>query len=106
MPAVIYYSTDSQSEESIEGWIRECTAYAEKNDHTMVKHYIDCAISAKTDNRPQSQHMIKDSKRSLFDTIIVWKLDRFARNCSPLNKKQNTTIALEPKQNYALMFIR
>ena len=82
MTAVIYarYSTDSQREESIEGQIRECTAYAEKNGFTVVKHYIDRAISAKTDNRPQSQQMIKDSERGIFDVIIVWKLDRFARN--------------------------
>ena len=82
MTAVIYarYSSDNQREESIEGQIRECTAYAEKNNFTVVKHYIDRAISAKTDNRPQFQQMIKDSERGLFDTIIVWKLDRFARN--------------------------
>ena len=57
MTAVIYarYSSDNQREESIEGQIRECTAYAEKNDITIVKHYIDRAISAKTDNRPQLQ---------------------------------------------------
>ena len=80
--AVIYahYSTDSQREESIEGQIRECTAYAEKNGFTVVKHYIDRAVSAKTDNRPQFQQMIKDSERGIFDVIIVWKLDRFARN--------------------------
>ena len=82
MTAVIYasYSTDSQREESIESQIRECTAYAEKNGFTVVKHYIDRAISAKTDNRPQFQQMIKDSERGIFDVIIVWKLDRFARN--------------------------
>ena len=82
MTAVIYvrYSTDSQREESIEGQIWECTAYAEKNGITIVKHYIDRAISAKTDNRPQFQQMIKDSERGIFDVIIVWKLDRFARN--------------------------
>ena len=82
MTAVIYarYSTDSQREESIEGQIRECTAYAEKNGFTVVKHYIDRAISAKTDNRPQFQQMIKDSECGIFDIIIVWKLDRFARN--------------------------
>ena len=40
MTAVIYarYSTDSQREESIEGQIRECTAYAEKNGITVIKH--------------------------------------------------------------------
>ena len=54
MTAVIYarYSSDNQREESIEGQIRECTAYAEKNGITIVKHYIDRAISAKTDKPP------------------------------------------------------
>ena len=82
MTAVIYarYSSDNQREESIEGQIRECTAYAEKNGITIVKHYIDRAISAKTDNRPQFQQMIKDSDKKLFDIVLVWKLDRFARN--------------------------
>ena len=82
MTAVIYarYSSDNQREESIEGQIRECTAYAEKNGITIVKHYIDRAISAKTDNRPQFQQMVKDSDKKLFDIVLVWKLDRFARN--------------------------
>ena len=82
MKAVIYarYSSDSQREESIEGQIRECTAFAEKNGITILRHYIDRAYSAKTDNRPDFQEMIQDSGRKLFDMVIVWKLDRFARN--------------------------
>ena len=51
-----------------------------KNDIPILKHYIDRAFSAKTDNRPEFQNMIKDSGKHLFDTVIVWKLDRFARN--------------------------
>ena len=82
MKAVIYarYSSDNQREASIEGQIRECTAFAEKNGITVLRHYIDRAISAKTDNRPEFQNMIKDGTKKLFDMIIVWKLDRFARN--------------------------
>ena len=82
MKAVIYarYSSDNQREESIEGQIRECTAFAEKNDITILKHYIDRAFSAKTDNRPEFQNMIKDSAQGLFDIVLVWKLDRFSRN--------------------------
>ncbi len=82
MKAVIYarYSSDNQREESIEGQIRECTAFAEKNGITVLRHYIDRAFSAKTDNRPEFQAMIKDSGKKLFDMILVWKLDRFARN--------------------------
>ena len=45
MKAVIYarYSSDSQREESIEGQLRECNEYAERNGMTVrdswVKHY-------------------------------------------------------------------
>lgn len=82
MKTVIYarYSSDSQREESIEGQLRECKEYAEKNGMTILSTYIDRALSAKTDNRPEFQHMIKDSAKGLFDVVIVWKLDRFARN--------------------------
>ena len=82
MNGVIYarYSSDGQREESIEGQIRECTEYCARNGITVVRHYIDRALSAKTDNRPDFQQMIKDSAKGLFDVIVVWKLDRFARN--------------------------
>ena len=82
MKAVIYarYSSDGQREESIEGQLRECKEYAEKNGITVFGTYIDRALSAKTDNRPEFQRMLKDSYKRLFDVVIVWKLDRFARN--------------------------
>ena len=82
MTGIIYarYSSDNQREESIDGQIRECKEFAEKNDIRIIDTYIDRALSAKTDNRPSFQQMIKDSSKGLFDVIIVWKLDRFARN--------------------------
>jgi DNA invertase Pin-like site-specific DNA recombinase len=82
MNGIIYarYSDENQREESIQGQLRECKEYAEKNNITILGSYIDRAFSAKTDNRPEFQRMIKDSGKRLFDAIIVWKLDRFARN--------------------------
>ena len=46
----------------------------------IVGQYIDRAFSAKTDDRPDFQRMIADSAKKLFDVVLVWKLDRFARN--------------------------
>ena len=65
MNAVIYarYSSDSQREESIEGQLRECREYAERNNMTIVGTYIDRALSAKTADRPEFQRMIKDSAK-------------------------------------------
>ncbi len=92
MIGVIYarYSSDSQREESIEGQLRECYAFAEKQGISIIDTYIDRALSAKTDNRPAFQQMIKDSAKQKFDLIIVWKLDRFARNRYDSARYKNT----------------
>lgn len=82
MTGVIYarYSSDNQREESIEGQLRECMQYANQKGITILKNYIDRALSATTDKRPEFQQMIRDSEKRLFDVVLVWKLDRFARN--------------------------
>ncbi|HIS36671.1 TPA: recombinase family protein, partial [Candidatus Scatousia excrementigallinarum] len=43
MKAIIYarYSSDNQREESIEGQIRECMEFAERNGITVFGTYID-----------------------------------------------------------------
>ena len=82
MNAVIYarYSSENQREESIEGQIRECTEYADRQNITIVSHYIDRAFSARTADHPEFQRMIRDSEKGLFDAVLVWKLDRFSRD--------------------------
>ena len=58
--AVIYarYSSDSQSEQSIEGQLRICKEYAEKNDIIIVDTYIDRAMTGTNDNRVAFQKML------------------------------------------------
>ena len=51
-----------------------------KNGFIVVDEYIDRAISGKTDNRPSFQQLIKDSEKGHFDAVIMYTLDRFARN--------------------------
>ena len=82
MNAVIYarYSSDNQREASIEGQVRECLEYAGRNNYTVVAQYIDRALSARTADRPEFQRMISDSEKGLFDTVLVWKIDRFSRD--------------------------
>jgi site-specific DNA recombinase len=80
--AVIYarYSSDSQTEQSIEGQLRVCEQYAKNNDFVILNTYIDRAMTGTNDNRPDFQKMIKDSSNKEFEFIIVYKLDRFSRN--------------------------
>lgn len=81
--AVIYarYSPGpNQTEQSIEGQVRECTKYAEQHGLRIVGTYVDRKISGKTDNRREFQRMIDDSEKHIFDVIILYHTDRFARN--------------------------
>lgn len=80
--AVIYarYSSQGQREESIEGQLRECRIFAERNGFTIVREYTDSALTGRSDQRPAFQRMIRDAEKRQFSTVIVWKLDRFARN--------------------------
>lgn len=80
--AVIYarYSSSGQREESIEGQIRECKAYAKRNGFTIVGEYTDKALTGRTDRRPDFQRMLRDAERGAFEAVLCWKMDRFARN--------------------------
>ena len=83
MKVVIYarYSCEKQTEQSIEGQVRECREFADKHDMTIVDTYIDRAISGtSTAHRDAFLKMIADSERNLFEGILVYKIDRFARN--------------------------
>ena len=80
--AVIYarYSSDNQNEQSIEGQLRVCQDYAQRNDMLILYTYIDRAMTGTNDNRPDFQKMIKDSNNKEFEYVIVYKRDRFSRN--------------------------
>ena len=80
--AVIYarYSSDRQTEQSIEGQVRVCNDYAERNDILIVNSYIDRATTGTNDNRTEFQRMLRDSNNHSWDYVLVYKLDRFSRN--------------------------
>lgn len=83
MNAVIYarFSSYNQSERSIEGQIEDCMAYAERMGYNVIKSYIDRAkTGTDAEKRTDFQRMLTDSASGHFDTVLVWKYDRFARN--------------------------
>ena len=80
--AVIYarYSSERQTEQSIEGQLHVCNDYAKRNELVIVGTYIDRAMTGTNDNREDFQRMLKDSDKRSFDYVLVYKLDRFSRN--------------------------
>ena len=106
MNVVIYarFSSHSQTEQSIEGQLKVCYEYAAAHHYTVVGEYIDRAQSGKFDNRSDFQKMIADSDKHTFEGVLVYQLDRFARNRydSAIYKsrlKKNGVRVLSAKEN-------
>lgn len=81
--AVLYarYSPGpNQRDESIEGQLRECKEVAKRHGLMVIHEYIDKRMTGTNDDRPDFQRMLRDADRGLFDVVITWKNDRFARN--------------------------
>lgn len=79
---VIYarYSSDKQTENSIDGQLRICREFCKQKGFAVVGEYIDRAMSGTDDNRPDFQRMIKDAEKQHFAFIVVYRFDRFMRN--------------------------
>ena len=86
MNVVLYarVSSDKQAEKdlSIPAQLKALRKYALAREWVIVKEFVDEAESARTDDRPDFQEMIARAKGKAadFNAIIVWKLNRFARN--------------------------
>ncbi len=80
--AVFYgrFSSGKQTEQSIEGQRRKCEEYARENGITIIHEYIDRAKTGRNDNRPAFQMMLRDSFSHTFDYVIIYAVDRFARD--------------------------
>ena len=77
-------SSEKQAEKdlSLPAQLKALREYALKRDWTIVEEFVDEAESARTADRPAFQRMITSAKQkdSPFNIILVWKLNRFARN--------------------------
>lgn len=84
MDVVLYmrYSSDRQTEQSIEGQQRVCMEFCKRSGYNVVGKYVDRATSAfkDTEKRTEFNRMIKDSDKQMWQGVVVYKLDRFARN--------------------------
>ena len=80
--AAIYarYSTDLQSDASVEDQIRICEEYAERQGWQVVNHYKDRAQSGANLLRPGVQSLLADARAGDFDVILSEALDRISRD--------------------------
>lgn len=78
----IRVSTLSQLEEgySIEEQKAKLESYCDIKDWHIYKVYTDGGFSGSTTERPALEQLIKDAQSKLFDTVLVYKLDRLSRS--------------------------
>ena len=79
---VIYarYSSHSQRDVSIEQQVKDCLAYAARNNIYIVACYADRHMTGRTDRRPEFHRMLRDAEAGSWSFVLTWKNDRFARN--------------------------
>ncbi|WP_428395998.1 recombinase family protein [Lichenicoccus sp.] len=74
------YSSENQSEHSIDDQVRTCRARAEREGWTVVEVYADYAFSGATTNRPRLQSLASDARSGCFDIVLAEALDRISRD--------------------------
>ncbi len=75
------YSSDNQSETSIEDQFRICREHATRERWTVIGAYHDAAISgASVILRPGVQALLQDAQRGKFDIVLAEALDRLSRD--------------------------
>jgi len=83
MRAVIYarYSSDLQTEASIDDQVRLCRERAERDGLSVVDVFTDYAISGGAlSNRPGMLSLMDRAKHDAFDVVIAEALDRISRD--------------------------
>lgn len=75
------YSSDNQTETSIECQKRETQAYCDENGYEILCDFIDRGYTGTNDKRPDFQRMIDMIKqRSECDAVLVYDYSRFSRD--------------------------
>jgi len=74
--------------------LRELREYCQRRGWTVTGEYVDVGVSGSKDSRPELNRLMTDGNRRQFDTVVVWKFDRFARSVSHLLRALETFKAL------------
>ena len=64
--------------------LRELREYAVRRGWKIAGEYCDSGISGAKESRPELNRLMADARQLKFDTIAVWKLDRFGRSLKHL----------------------
>jgi len=86
----IYARVSTLNGQDPEMQLRELREYCQRRDMVVVAEYVDKGISGARDRRPELDRLLTDAHRRRFDSVVVWRFDRFARSVSHLLRALET----------------
>jgi len=96
---VAIYARVSTSDQSTESQLLDLRRYVRERGWTLFNEYCDNGISGTKDSRPALNELMNDAKKRRFDTVLVWRFDRFARSTKHL------ILALEEFRGLGIDFV-
>src|SRR5271167_1146727 len=93
------YARVSTKDQSCAMQMRDLRAYCAARGFTIIREYIDIGQSGAKDSRPELNELMADARKRKFDSILVWRFDRFARSTKHL------LLALEEFRSLGVQFI-
>ena len=92
--AAIYARVSTLNGQDPEMQLRELREYCQRRGWTVVMEYVDVGISGAKEKRPELDRLLTDAHRRSFDSVVVWRFDRFARSVSHLLRALETFSSL------------
>ncbi len=96
---VAIYARVSTKDQSCELQLRDLRAYCAARGFSVQREYVDVGESGAKDSRPQLNDLMGAARKRLFDAVVVWRFDRFARSTKHL------LLALEEFRSLGIQFI-
>ena len=84
MARVAIYARVSTQDQDPGLQLSELRKYIKDRGWQVHHEYVDIGQSGAKDSRPELNKLMADAKRRRFDTVLVWKFDRFARSVKHL----------------------
>jgi DNA invertase Pin-like site-specific DNA recombinase len=77
---VALYARVSTNDQNCDLQLRELREYAAARHWEIAGEYVDRGWSGSQANRPELTRLMADARKRRFDSVLVWKLDRWGRS--------------------------
>jgi DNA invertase Pin-like site-specific DNA recombinase len=81
---IAIYCRVSTFEQSVDMQCSDLRRYCEQRGFEIFKEYIDEGVSGATERRPNLDALMHDARKRLFNIVLCWRFDRFARSTQHL----------------------